>query len=175
MEMIYNNSFLDLNYMRNGTMFSFNATTFVRLQNWFIDIAVYTANENGKYEPFLGKGSTDVCKFLGNKKGNKLARLIFEQIKGDIKFPTSCPVEKGFYYASKINYGGGGFLSQYISDTKAMISLDFGTKINRKMNYFANAKVFYELKNRLKWEKEQLKNKTEAQNKSKQQKSQHSD
>ncbi|CRK91698.1 CLUMA_CG005345, isoform A [Clunio marinus] len=171
MEVNYNKSFLDLNYMRNGTMFSFNVTTFVRLQNWFIDSAIYTANEHGKYEPFLGKGSTDVCKFLGNQKGNKLTRLLFEQLKGDKKFPTSCPIEAGFYYVSKVDYDVDTFLTQYISDTKAMIALDFGTKINRKMNYFANAKVFFELKNRLKWEKEQLKNKTEAQNKLKQQKS----
>ncbi|CRK91697.1 CLUMA_CG005344, isoform A [Clunio marinus] len=62
------------------------------------------------------------------------------------KFPT-CPGKPDVYYAHNILFDGNSILFQYAGDIKIIIILDFGTKI----------------KERAKWEKELLRNKTLAQ------------
>ncbi|CRK87410.1 CLUMA_CG001212, isoform A [Clunio marinus] len=169
-ELSQNKSFVDVNYFLNATksgsyVLNFNATTFFPLQNAFIQNSIQFLNANGQYEQFMGKGLTDLCKFLSFRKGNKIMRIIFDKIKGEQNFPSSCPIKPDTYYANNIVFDGNSSLFQYVGDAKVMALLDFGTKIKGKMIYFVNIKVFVEFIERVKWEREQLKNKTKAEKK----------
>ncbi|CRK87408.1 CLUMA_CG001210, isoform A [Clunio marinus] len=135
-----------------------NVTILVKLQNVFIQHAINARNSKGKYEPFLGKGVTDICKYLNKGKGNKLIRGLFNRINME-HFPTSCPVEPGFYYAKTgIQFDENNLFVQYIGEAKSMLSMDFGTKTNGEMNYFINIKAYLECKKVL----DEKKNKTEV-------------
>ncbi|CRK87409.1 CLUMA_CG001211, isoform A [Clunio marinus] len=166
-EFSQNKSFLELQYLleeygNSNYRLNFNVTSFVRLDNFFIQYSVNVPNSKGKYEPFFGKGVSDLCKFLSNRKGNILIRSLYDKMKGDKRIPTSCPIEPAFYYVNNMLFDGKNMFSEQVRDVRVMIALDFGTKIKGKMNYFVSLKVYNGYKDRLKYEKENLGNKTEV-------------
>ncbi|CRK87411.1 CLUMA_CG001213, isoform A [Clunio marinus] len=107
----------------------------------------------------------DLCKFLNLQKGNRLVRTIFEKFKGDKRIPKSCPIEPGCYFANDIIFDGNSTLVQNVDELKTMTDYHFGTKTKGKMNYFFKLRVYVDFKDRLKWQKEQLINKTKTQKK----------
>ncbi|CRK87407.1 CLUMA_CG001209, isoform A [Clunio marinus] len=136
-----------LDEFENGSfLLNMSVTIFVKLQNVFIQHAINARNSKGKYEPLIGKGVTDICKYLNKGKGNKLIRGLFDKVVFE-HFPTSCPVEPGFYYAIPgIQFDENNMFSQYIGEVKSMLSLDFGTKTKGEMNYFIKIKAYFESK-----------------------------
>ncbi|CRK87406.1 CLUMA_CG001208, isoform A [Clunio marinus] len=165
LELTQNSSILDVNYFLNVTeddylILSFNVTFFVKLQNLFLQSSINFQNSKGKYEPFVGKGVTDLCKSLNFRKGNKLVRMLFERINDDSKFITSCPVKPGFYYVNNMLFDGQNLITKHIGQTKIMFALDFGSKTNGKMKYFLNLRIYNDFSDRLKWDEERRKHET---------------
>ncbi|CRK87413.1 CLUMA_CG001215, isoform A [Clunio marinus] len=144
-ELTQNTSILEVKYFINETengsySLSYNFTVFVKVQNLFLQNSVNVLSANGKYEPFMGKGVTNLCKFWSNRKGNKLIRMLFDKIKGYRNLPKSCPIEPGFYYTKDVIFDGKNLAAQNIWDVKFMIALDYGTKTNGKMLFFLKLK-----------------------------------
>ncbi|CRK87412.1 CLUMA_CG001214, isoform A [Clunio marinus] len=153
-ELMQNTSIMEIKYFlneyENGSYsLSYNFTVLVKVQNLFLQNSVNLLNADGKYEPFVGKGVTDMCKFWSNRKGNKLVRIMFGNLKGR-NLPKSCPIEPGFYFAKDIIFDGKKLLTHNIWDVKLMIALDYGTKINGKMLNFMRLKIYIDFREHMK-------------------------
>lgn len=133
-----------------------NATIHVELQSLVIMIGIALPSGNGNFEPFIKNSAADFCKYFKNNGGNMFISLFFRSRFEAKNLPNSCPIKPGFYYMKNFQLDER-YLKIPMVETRFLFSLDFCSRLdgeNGKLSCFANAKVYGELRDRVKWEKE---------------------
>lgn len=129
--------------------------TFVTFNSLFVKIAISLPSPSGKFDKTIQSTVQDVCKYFGNKNGNILLRLFFNSnMSTRHQFPKSCPIPPGHFYFEGFKIDER-LLTVRGAETKVLVSVEFCFKPNdRDMDCFSHTRVFGEIRDRKKWEKE---------------------
>ncbi|CRK87426.1 CLUMA_CG001228, isoform A [Clunio marinus] len=155
----YNASIVDwnhvLNLLPNDTCyFSANVTFLSKLDTFFFLYSISLMKGKGKYETFFKNGPTNICSSFKNLKGNAIVRTILNSKNfSKKKFPTSCPIEPGFFYIEDFKIDEK-LLSFNNFEAKFIVKIELSKKVGTALVNFINLKVYAELKDLEKWEKE---------------------
>ncbi|CRK87417.1 CLUMA_CG001219, isoform A [Clunio marinus] len=158
----YNDSIVDLKHVLdafpNDTYYlSANATFLSKLDTFFCFFSLDLLNGKGKYETFIKNGPTNICSSFKNLKGNAVVRTILRNKNfSKRKFPTTCPVESGFYYIENFELDER-LLAFKIFESKYLIKIILSKKVGEKLVEFINFTIYAESKDREKYEKEKKK------------------
>lgn len=81
-------------------------------------------------------------------------KIFFNAHTSKKTFPSSCPVPVGFYFMEGFQVNEN-FLKVNFFETKFQAFVNMCTKIDGKLKCFARSKTTGEIRDRLKWEKEE--------------------
>lgn len=133
--------------------FKFDANITVDLETFVIRVGLAFPLSNGTFDQSVRSSVADMCKYYKDKSSNMFLRMFFNGHFGNKHFPTTCPVKAGHYFMDDFQLNED-YLRVSLIETKFMVVIDQCTRIGGKLKCFANLKLYGELKDREKWERE---------------------
>lgn len=138
---------------KDSYSFNFYSELFVPLNAFLVRIGITLPSASGNFDTILKGSVADICKYYRNNNTNMFLRLFFNGHFGNKTFPSSCPVMPGIYFMNDFQLNDE-FLKIRFVETKFLVQVELCTMVESKLKCFVDMKVFGEIRDRQKWEKE---------------------
>jgi Protein of unknown function (DUF1091) len=135
--------------MNGSTSFNCHGRIHVQVDSLVAQVSIALPSSSGKFDKFIQNSSFDVCQCLKNPNANMFLRLFFNGKFTSKLLPTSCPIAPGEYFMEGFEVDEK-LLSIRGLQTKFLMLIDWGQRVDGKLNNVVNLKFYGELKDRKK-------------------------
>lgn len=141
------------NLPNDSYSFNFYSELYVELDAFLVRVGIALQTADGKYNTMVKGSVADICKYYRDNSTNMFLRLFFNGHFGKKVFPTSCPIKPGVFIMEDFQLNED-FLKIRVFETKFLVHIDMCTKVDSKLKCFLNMKIYGEMRDRQRWEKE---------------------
>jgi Protein of unknown function (DUF1091) len=119
-----------------------------------VQVGIALPSSDGKFNSFIAKSTSDVCKYLRDSNESMFLRLFFNSKFEDKSLPKSCPIKPGHFFVKGFRFNES-FLKIRSVETKFMVGVDLCSMgIDQQLQCTVNMKFYGEIRDRKKWEQE---------------------
>lgn len=127
---------------------------FAELDSFLVQVGIALPSSDGKFDSFIAKSTSDVCKYFKDNNESMFLRLFFNSKFEDKSLPTSCPLKPAHYFIKGFHFNEN-FLKIRGMETKFMVAVDLcNFDPRQQLQCTVNMKFYGEIRDRKNWENE---------------------